>query len=236
MTKKLFILLLIIVSATANAQIFKKSMFAKKPLINLENFDKQRIHFGFYLGVNNYDFKFDKKFDGKDILVDSQTGFNVGLIANLRINDYIDLRFEPGLNYGQRNLTFPDMTDPVDRLREVKSTYIHFPLLAKFSSKRLGNIKPYVIGGLSSSLNLSSNANSPDDNSANRFRMIKNSNNYELGLGIDVYFEYFKFSPSIRGVFGMKNEIIPDNDPNSPWTGNVASMSTRGIFINFAFH
>ncbi|MCL9806771.1 PorT family protein [Flavobacterium amniphilum] len=236
MTKKIFFILLIIVSASANAQIFKKSMFAKKPLINLENFDKQRIHFGFYLGFNNYDFKFDKRFDDKDILVDSQTGFNVGLIANLRINDYIDLRFEPGLNYGQRNLTFPNMTDPVDRLREVKSTYIHLPLLAKFSSKRMGNVKPYIIGGLSSSLNLSSNANSPDDNSANRFRMVKNSNNYELGLGIDMYFEYFKFSPSIRGVFGLKNEIIPDADPNSPWTGNVASMSTRGIFINFAFH
>ncbi|HKX86891.1 MAG TPA: porin family protein [Flavobacterium sp.] len=236
MTKKLFITLLIIVSVTANAQIFKKSMFAKKPLINLENFDKQRIHFGFYLGFNSYDFKFDKKFDGQDILVDSQTGFNVGLISNLRINNYLDLRFEPGLNYGQRNLTFPNMTDPVDRLREVKSTYIHFPLLLKFSSKRLGNVKPYVIGGLSSSLNLSSNADSPDDNSANRFRMKKTTNNYELGLGIDMYFEYFKFSPSIRGVFGMKNEIIPDSDPNSPWTGNVASMSTRGIFINFAFH
>ncbi|MFC7775289.1 porin family protein [Flavobacterium sp. GCM10027622] len=236
MTKKLFIILLIIVSVTANAQIFRKSMFAKKPIVNLENFDKQRIHFGFYLGINNYDFKFDKKLDGQDIMVDSQTGFNVGLISNLRINDYVDLRFEPGLFYGQRNLTFPNFTDPVDRLREVKSTYIHFPLLAKFSSKRLGNVKPYVIGGLSSSLNLSSNAKSPDDNSANRFRMIKTSNNYELGLGIDMYFEYFKFSPSIRGVFGLKNEIIPDNDPNSPWTGNIASMSTRGIFINFAFH
>lgn len=236
MTKRLFITILILATTIINAQVFKKSMFAKKPLINLENFDKQRVHFGFYLGFNSYDFKIDRKFDGEDILVDSQMGFNVGLISNLRINEYIDLRFEPGLHYGQRNLTFPNLTDPVDRLREVKSTYIHLPLLAKFSSKRLGNVKPYVIGGLSTSMNLSSNANSPDDNSANRFRMLKNTNNYELGVGIDMYFEYFKFSPSIRGVFGLKNEIIPDADPNSPWTGNVASMSTRGVFINFAFH
>lgn len=236
MTKRLFITILILATTIINAQVFKKSMFAKKPLINLENFDKQRVHFGFYLGFNSYDFKIDRKFDGEDILVDSQMGFNVGLISNLRINEYIDLRFEPGLHYGQRNLTFPNLADPVDRLREVKSTYIHLPLLAKFSSKRLGNVKPYVIGGLSTSMNLSSNANSPDDNSANRFRMLKNTNNYELGVGIDMYFEYFKFSPSIRGVFGLKNEIIPDADPNSPWTGNVASMSTRGVFINFAFH
>jgi hypothetical protein len=235
--KKLLFLLLIISSTISNAQVFSRSMFAKKPIINLENFDKQRIHFGFFLGFNSYDFKIDKKYDDKDdVLVDSQIGFNVGLITNLRLTEYIDLRFEPGLYYGQRNLHFPHMTDEVDALREVKSTYIHFPLLLKFSSKRIGNVRPYVLGGISSDMNLSSNAKSKDDNSANRFRMQKNTNNYELGLGIDLYLEYFKFSPSIRGVFGMKNELIPDNDPNSPWTGNIDKMSTRGIFINFAFH
>lgn len=233
--KKLFFLLLII-STTSNAQIFSRSMFAKKPIINLENFDKQRVYFGFFLGFNSYDFKIDKKVDGKDIIVDSQTGFNVGLIANLRLTEYVALRFEPGLYYGQRNLHFPGIEDPVDAVREVKSTYIHFPLLLKLSSKRIGNVRPYVLGGLSADLNLSSNADSPDDNSSNRFRMLKNTSNYEMGLGIDFYLEYFKFSPSIRGVFGMKNELISDNDPNSPWTGNVNKMVTRGIFINFAFH
>ena len=236
MSKRLFILVFLIASKITNAQVFSKSMFARKPIINLENFDKQRIHFGFYLGFNNYDFKIDKKFDDKDIIVDSQMGFNVGLIANLRLTEHFDLRFEPGLSYGQRNLHFQNISDPVDALREVKSTYIHFPLLLKFSSKRIGNVKPYLIGGVSNSLNLTSNSDSVDDNSADRFRMVNNSSNYELGVGIDLYFEYFKFSPSIRGVFGMKNELIPDNDPNSPWTGNVASMSTRGVFINFAFH
>ncbi len=211
-------------------------MFGKNPIINLENFDKQRIHWGYYLGFNSYDFKIDKKYDDQDVLVESSTGFNVGLIGNLRLTEYVDLRFEPGLYYGQRNLRFPHIADPVDDLREVKSTYIHFPLLLKFSSKRMGNVRPYVLSGLSWDMNLSSNQDSPDDNSANRFRMLKNTSNYELGLGVDLYFEYFKFSPSIRGVFGMKNELVPDNDPNSPWTGNIAKMSTRGIFINFAFH
>jgi len=236
--KKYITIALFIFSLSLQAQggIFKKSMFAKKPIINLENFDKQRIHFGFYLGFNIYDFKIDKKYDAEDIVVDSETGFNVGLISNLRISEHFDLRFEPGLQYGQRNLHFPNISDPVESLREVKSTYLHFPLLLKFSAKRVGNVKPYLLGGVSTDLNLSSNASSPDDNSANKFRMLKNTNNYELGAGIDLYFEYFKFSPSIRGVFGINNELIPDNNPNSPWTGNIASMQTRGIFINFAFH
>ena len=236
MSKKLLLIALIVTATICNAQIFRKSMFAKKALVNHENFDKQRVHFGFYLGFNTYDFKIDKKQDGADIIVDSKTGYNVGLITNLRLTDYFDLRFEPGLYFGQRNLNFPNFTDKVDAFREVKSTYIHFPLLLKISSKRIGNVKPYVIGGVSSDINLTSNADSPDDNSSNRFRMVKKSNNYEMGLGIDLYFEYFKFSPSIRGVFGMKNELISDKDPNSPWTGNIDKMASRGIFINFAFH
>ncbi len=236
MKKNSYIILVFLIANITQGQEFRKSMFAKRALLNLENFDKQKIHFGFYLGFNNYDFKIDKKFDDLDIQIESTTGFNVGLITNLRLTEYLDLRFEPGLSYGQRNLRFPYFTDKVDALREVKSTYITFPLLLKCSSKRIGNVKPYVIGGIAYNINLSSNANSDDDNSANRFRMINNQSNYELGLGIDLYLEYFKFSPSIRGVFGMQNELVSDKDPNSPWTGNIDKLQTRGIFINFAFH
>jgi hypothetical protein len=211
-------------------------MFGSEPLINLENFDKQRVHWGYFLGFNSYDFKFDYKFNTGDILVQSTTGFNVGLVGNLRLHEYVDLRFEPGLYYTQRNLTFPGFTEEVDALRDVKSTYIHFPLLVKFSSKRTGNIRPYLVGGVSTTLNLSSNSKTDDDNAQQRFRVKPWTNNYELGFGVDLYFEYFKFSPSIRGVFGLGDEIIRDNDPNSPWTGNIERMSTRAVLVNFTFH
>ena len=65
--------------------------------------------------------------------------------------------------------------------------------------------------------------------------MKKSVFHYELGFGIDFYTEYFKFSPSIRGVFALSDELVPDDDPNSPWTGNLNSLKTRGIFINFTF-
>lgn len=218
----------------ANAQF--KSMFAKDPIINLENFDKQRVHWGYFLGFNFYDFKWDYLSVTEDVQVEGTTGFNVGLVGNLRIMEHIDLRFEPGLYYTQRNLRFPGIENQYDALREVKSTYIHFPLLVKFSSKRVGNVRPYLVGGVSTSLNLSSNAGAQDDNFNNRFRMQKWTNNYELGFGIDLYFEYFKFSPSIRGVFSFNDELIRDNTPDSPWTGNIDAMKTRAVFINFTFH
>jgi len=83
---------------------------------------------------------------------------------------------------------------------------------------------------------LGSNSKSIDDNAQQRFRMKRWTNNYEIGFGIDFYLEYFKFSPSIRGVFGMGDELIRDADLNSPWTSNIESMKTRAILINFTFH
>ena len=125
---------------------------------------------------------------------------------------------------------------PNNDTREIRSTYIQLPLLLKYGAKRYNNIKPYVLGGLSTSFNLSGNQNSPEDNNNGVFRLKTNTFYYELGFGIDFYLQYFKFSPSIRGVFSLKNEIVPDLDPNSHWTGNIDKMSTRAIFINFSFH
>ncbi|MCZ8168125.1 porin family protein [Flavobacterium sp.] len=214
-----------------------KGMFSKDPIINLENFDKQRVHWGYFLGFNSFDFKIDYiNPPARDIVVNGTTGFNVGLVGNLRLHEYFDLRFEPGLYYTQRNLTYSGFTRTIDALREVRSTYISFPLLLKFSSKRVGNVRPYLVGGVNTTLNLSSNSKSLDDNLQQRFRVKQWTNNYEIGFGIDLYLEYFKFSPSIRGIFGMGDELIRDNNPNSPWTGNISGFRTRGFVVNFTFH
>jgi hypothetical protein len=233
--KKLLYIILLLLSITTYSQ--SKGIFSKNPILNLENFDKQRVHWGYFLGFNTYDFKIDYlDTPDVDILVERSTGFNVGLVGNLRLHEHIDLRFEPGLYYSQRNLTFAGFTKKLDAEREVRSTYIDFPILVKFSSVRIGNIKPYLVGGVSATLNLASNSKSLDDNLQQRFRVNPWTQNYQIGFGIDLYLEYFKFSPSIRGVFGLNDELIRDNDPNSPWTGNIKSMQSRGIFVNFTFH
>jgi hypothetical protein len=234
--KKIVAILLLIISAKGNSQ-FKKSMFAKDPIINLENFQKQKVYYGYFLGFNSFDFKVDYRTAGRpDILVKKTTGFNVGVVGDLKLQEYINLRFEPGLYYTQRDLTFPGFTTKLDALREVSSTYIHFPLLLKFSSLRTGNVRPYLVGGVSATLNLSSNSKSIDDNYEQKFRVKSWTTNYEIGFGIDLFSEYFIFSPSIRGVFGINDELIRDNNPNSPWTGNIESLKTRAVLINFTFH
>lgn len=233
--KKFLLALLLVLCLPASAQGVK-GMFSKDPIVNLENFDKQRVHWGYFLGFSFYDYAFDYKNLATNVIVNRTTGFNVGLVGDLKLQEYINLRFEPGLYYTTRNLVFPNFTDASDAERKVAATYIHFPLLLKFSSKRTGNIRPYLLGGVSTTLNLSSNSKSIDDNMQGKFRVQQWTKNYEIGFGMDLYMEYFKFSPSIRGVFGLGDELVRDTDPASPWTSNINSMKTRAVLVNFTFH
>ena len=211
--------------------------------MNLPNFDDRFLHYGYFIGINSYDFKFEYENNyysskNKDIEVISNTGFNVGLVGDLRINRFINLRLEPGLYYSKRDLIYPEFSqfnNQNDRFREVKSTYIHLPLLIKISAERINNFRPFILAGISTDFNLSSNHKNTDDNFSNVFRTQKQNINYELGLGFDFYLFYFKFSPSLRGIFSLQNEIIPDNTEGSPWTGHISKMFSRGFAINFTF-
>lgn len=91
------------------------------------------------------------------------------------------------------------------------------------------------MAGLSTSFNLSSNQKSNDDNQNNVFRVKSKTFNYETGFGIDFYLPYFKFSPSIRGIFSINNELIQDDDIKSPWTSNINKLFSRAVVINFTF-
>ena len=147
----------------------------------------------------------------------------------------VNLRFEPGLVYNKREIYFPGFDKEIDRKREVNSTYIYMPLLIKYGTTRWYNVKPYITGGASVVINLSSNHKLNVDNSENRFRTIQNVFFYVVGFGRDFYTPIFRFSPSIRGLFSINNELIPDKDPNSQWTGNLKGIFTRGFMINLTF-
>lgn len=155
---------------TVHAQWLTKSRVQ-----NNQNYDKAPVSWGYYFGVNSFDYNFDYKEDRPDIQVERSIGFNVGLVGNLRINDYIDLRTEPGLVYTQRNLMYapdPRFERESDLLREVPSTYIYAPLSVRFNTKRLNNFRPFISAGVATAINLSSNEDNPDDNFAGKFEII----------------------------------------------------------------
>ena len=167
---------------------------------HLPSFDKRKVHFGFYLGMNQNDFKIDYKssnYANANVSVTPTTGFNVGLIADLRLHKNINLRFEPGLISNSKTLAFSHINTKQDSIREIGSTYLHLPVVFKFSTNRLDNIRPYVLAGMSLDYNFSSNEKNSNDNAGGEFRMKSINYMYEIGIGIDIYLNFFKCSPSI---------------------------------------
>ncbi|CAM1350960.1 type IX secretion/gliding motility protein PorT/SprT [Tenacibaculum crassostreae] len=231
MLKKLLFLGILAISISTQAQ--------KEKVLKLPSFDKPLFHYGFYLGANNNGYKVSYKpsnFSNPEIEVESSFGFNVGLIADLRLHNNINLRFEPGLMSNTKTLRFKHIAGAENvTTREVGATYLHLPLILKFSTNRLNNVRPYVLGGASYDHNFSSNERNSDDNFAGEFRTTTNNFMYEVGIGIDIYLSYFKFSPSIRGVFAINNEVKYDNKPNSAWTDPIDFLGTRGVFLHLAF-
>lgn len=215
-----------------------------KILHQLPSFDKHEIHWGFYLGLNQRGFNVKYKtsdFPFTNVVVDNKPGFNVGLIADLKLNKNLNLRLEPGLSSNANTIHFIDNSssnvfNPYTS-SEINSTYLHLPLILKISANRYNNMRPYILGGFSYDHNFSSNENHRNDNSTGEFRMRTHNFMYEIGIGVDFYFPYFKFSPSIRGQFALTNELTPDDPINglSPWTDPIEFMGSKGVFLNFAF-
>ena len=206
---------------------------------NLQNFDERDLRFGYYIGINQYDNKVIYKNNTPyPISVDRSEGINIGLIGELKLNKNLFLSLEPGLHANKKNIIFnerKEFTNYGDTLWVVKSNNIHIPLLLKYSAKRLNNFRPYLKAGLSTSINLNEIEGTLSNNGLENFKFEKFNFYYELAFGVDFYLKYFKFSPSVRGVFSLKDEI-PNNTPDNPWTRNIDKFLTRAVFINFSFY
>ena len=217
-----------------------RGQFNENAVYNIPNDDKLPLNWGYFVAFNKFHYRtnyLSSELGATEILVEKQSGFNVGLIGELRLNNFLDLRLEPGFISGKRNLIFknPNLNNSTDSLRVVKSTFIDLPLLLKFSAQRIANWRPFVVGGLYASMNLSSNADSIEDNYSGSFKTQKWNYGYQIGVGIDFYLPYFKFTPSIRGAFAINDDVIRDSNPASPWTANIERMNSRAFFLVLTF-
>jgi len=239
--------------------IFTSTAFAQKDVMNLPKIDAKRWHWGYYLGINNYDFNISPSTKGMiddgrlGINTNTSLGFSVGLISDLKLNDYFNFRFEPGLDISKRELVYDrEILDKYynngypnpgnnDSIRKINSTYVNLPFLLKFGGERRHNIRPYLIGGFNLGIDLSSNEKSSSDNSSGEegFRMTTLNYSWQVGAGIDWYLPYFKFTTEIRGSFGINDELIKDGAPPgasvTPWTDTIDKLQTRAVFLVLKF-
>ncbi|MGL1886684.1 MAG: PorT family protein [Reichenbachiella sp.] len=205
--------------------------------LNLPNFDDQKWHFGFMLGGHSGKYRseyVDEFIDGQfdslhSVVPHSKVGFKIGFIINYHIFELLDVRFNPTVSFNQFEMVYrftngesiTDLQDP---------TYVEFPLLLKFKSVRRLNRRMYVLVGVNPMFKATGSKEREDPTE----KLISKPFNLALdvGVGMDLYQPYFKFSPELRYSFGLMNAL---DDKENSYSAPLKQMTihTISFFITF---
>jgi hypothetical protein len=177
-----------------------------------------------------------------DVIGFQPSGFQVNIVSDLRLSDYWNLRFLPGINLGSRQFVFfeplntPGVEWPVDRKMTIGSSFLDFPLLLKYRSERVNNYRPYVVGGVSYRIDMSAQRDYSDDKN-NRILVKKSDVYLEVGFGIDHYLQYFKYSTELKLAMGLRNMMVTDNPfEREPYYANsILGLRSFLVMLNFHF-
>lgn len=188
---------------------------------NMPAYYKDPLHFGFFLGVNKTNFIITpvdnlQPITGdslKTILSKPETGFNLGIVSELRLHDYLTLRFVPDLAFAQRDIDYHFAgVDTFDLTKKVESTFLDFPLSLKLRSKRLNNFAAYMMAGGHFVMDLASQKDVVNNVPGQEVvKILKNDFGYHAGAGVDFFLPYFKFGFEVRIALGLRNLLIQDN-------------------------
>lgn len=235
MRKIILIILLFVVGFSASAQ--------KEIILNYQEVDYKKIHFGFTVGFNTMDFKITPTLNtyGPDsaMLIPEINklvpGFHVAVVSSLKLNEYFDLRFLPGISLGQRNILFYDENNKVESEMKIESTFIDIPIIIKYKATRINNTRPYLVGGLNIRRDMARNKEFNEDEKIyiklNPFDVY-----YEIGFGFDFYLAYFKLSTEIKYSVGTFDVVSSEASEDFPQYANaIEQMNSRMFMVSFHF-
>ena len=210
MKKKVYILFLIL------QFIFVSKIFAQ---FNQLDHDKKKHYFGITFGFNTSRFRVypSADFITNDTIKQIQTkagpGFNLGLMANIRLSSRLDVRTVPAMVFGEKNLIFTthDYTNGKDTLSKfnIQNIYIDLPIQFKLKSDRVKDFRMYVISGMKYTYDLASLSKARK--ATNLVRLTPHDLSAEVGFGFEFYFPLFILAPEIKVSQGMMNVLFHDS-------------------------
>jgi len=230
---KIFIFLLLIASAS--------SIFAQnKTVQNQLQSDNKRIHFGFTLGADfmNLGVRQSNAIapDGNiySMSVNNYSpGFTVGVISDLRLCEYLNLRFVPVVHFGDIKTTFIDQNQNLAKEYTLKTTIVDFPIYLKYRAKRINNYRPYVLlgGGFDYQVG----------RQKGEVLLLKPADiNIQFGVGCDFYLPYFKFAPELKFCIGMLDVLDKERkdlviEADRKYTDALLRLTNRLLVLTFNF-
>jgi hypothetical protein len=229
---------ILIIFGNISAQNF---MDQNQPMV-----DFKRLHFGYLVGLNSQDLHFSHTGidqNGNKIYSEIPSyspGFTVGLVGDLALTQYFNLRTVPSLHFGSKDIVYNNQTGVNIGKETIKSNYLMVPLELKYSSLRLNNSRPYLIFGGAAAYDLASKKD-PED----LIRLKKLNYFLEIGVGCDLYFEYFKLNPELKICIGLNNVLDKDRPelfddkgnalPNLQYTNALSKVTSNMIVLSFFF-
>ena len=230
MLKIAAICLLVLCTFVAQAQLFR---WARQ---HNPNYDDRKFSYGFSIGLHTttYQVNYSEKFTAKsyDTLSSIQPqfspGFSLGFLVNYRLNEFFDLRLMPKAGFYSHRLTY-FFTNRTTQYQSVETTLVEFPLLVKFKSMRRGNVRMYMIGGVTPAFEASGKN---DIGNIGTIPILRRNLSVDAGIGFDFYFPLFKFSPELRFSRGIVNML---GDEANFYKDPISRLNTNTIAVYFIF-
>lgn len=241
MSKKIIKLLKIKFAFLLICLSINTSVAQRNVVLNLPAFDKDFIHFGFYVALNNLGGKLtlnDQLLASDTIFgvnLKSYPGFTLGVVTNLHIGESWDLRaMFPSLVFGQRDFVYKLRNEQgrfFEDKRIIESTYLSIPMELRYKSDRYGNFRTFVMAGGDISYDMVSQKNVAESDKS-VIRLNRWDYSYMVGFGCEFFLEYFKFTPQLKWNFGLTNLLINDG---TPFTNVIDQMKSRLFSISITF-
>jgi hypothetical protein len=218
---------------------FTSSAQKEKPM-NKSWYDEKLLHFGFSLGFNTMDFNITPSQEYLEIdsvypeVTRLNPGINIQIVTDLHPSRYIDIRFLPGVSFGQRNIRYYKNQVLYNEQQRIESSYMEFPLLLKYKGDRLNNVRPYVVTGLNYRYDLAGKKEFDEERPV-YIRVKRPDLYYEIGAGLDFYLTYFKLSVELKMSNGIRNILVNDAASGHQEFRNAVDKMRSQIWV-LAFH
>lgn len=179
-------------------------------------YDLRKFHFGMALTGNTAKMKIvtSENFLSQDTIANIKSiaypGFGFGGLINMRLWDNWDARLMVNLQFATRQLEYTFDNKQTVVVKDIESTYLEVPMLIKYKTDRLKNVRFYGITGVTYRFDFTSDIDTDRSPTKPIVALYPNTLSYDIGCGLDLYFNYFKFSPEIRLSNGLGNTRVED--------------------------
>jgi hypothetical protein len=213
--------------------------------------DDDPVHFGFTFQYIASEYKVYKKRDWQtpkakedgsfkeplqSISSSVSPGFGLGFVSDFRLGDNANLRFTPTLVFTDRVLNYTYPTEEAIQ-KKLPGNMVEFPLGIKLKSNRRLNFRAYLLAGGKYSMDIVSKKKTDDANLLLEEKFVKNNKStvsYDIGIGFDFYFEYFKLSPEIK-LSNSLGSVLNTKDAPNPFTSPLDKLFVRNFQFSLFF-